>query len=122
MAKIKVILTETHINLIKNIKFEKIGDYKFGMDIYNPYGGDFLFEDLAMIFGIWDKFTPGTEYDFDGKKYGYDVEKDMLEHHNYIIENIDLIFIILKQHITTGIKPGVYSTTSGKMDWKYNEK
>jgi hypothetical protein len=40
MAKIKVILTETHINLIKNIKFEKIGDYKFGqngIDIFCKY-------------------------------------------------------------------------------------
>lgn len=121
MAKIKITLNERHIDLIKNIKFEKIGDYKFGMDIYNPYGGDFLFEDLAMIFGVWNEFTPGTEYDFDGKKYGYEVEKNMLEHHNYIIENIDLIFSIIKQNLTTGIKQGSYTTVSSKIDWKYSE-
>jgi len=122
MAKIKLTLTENHILLIKNFKFAKVDDYKINLDIYSPYGGDYLMEDLALILGKWDKFTPGTENDYDGKKYGLDVETEMLSTHMYLVDNIDFIMSLLLQFIEIGLKPGIYSTISYKIDWKYSEK
>jgi len=121
MAKIKITLTEDHIMLIKNFKFKQIDDNNASIDIYNPYDGTFLMEDLALIFGKWDKFTPGTENDYDGKKYGLEVETEMLEYHTYIVDNIEYILSIIIQFVGEGIKPGVYSTIDYKLDWTYSE-
>ena len=121
MAKIKLKLTEDHIRLIKNFKFIKVNDYKIDLDVYSPYGGDNLMEDLAIILGKWENFTPGTENDYDGKKFGFEVETEMLETHMYLVDNIDFIMSLLLQFIEVGLKPGFYSTISYKIDWKYSK-
>ena len=121
MAKIKLKLEKEHIQLIKHFKFQKIDDYKITLDSWSPYGGDYLMEDLALIFGYWDKHTPGTELDFDGKKYGLEIETEMLEYHTYLVDNIGLIINLIIQFINTGLKPGIYSTIDYKLDWKYEE-
>lgn len=122
MAKIKLILTENHIKLIKHFKFEKFDDYKIGLDFYSPYGGDYLMEDLALIFGKWDKFTPGSENDYDGKKFGIEAETEMFGYHTYVIDNIEFIISLILQFIEIGLTPGIYSTIDYKLDWKYSEK
>jgi len=121
MAKIKLNLTSDHIKLIKNFKFTKIDDYKLSLDVWSPYGGDNLMEDLAIILGKWNDFTPGTENDFDGKKFGLEVETEMLALHTYVVDNIDYIISLIFQFIEVGLKPGIYSTISYKIDWKYGE-
>jgi len=121
MAKITLKLEEKHIQLIKHFKFGKIDDYIMNIDMWNPYGGDYLMEDLALIFGYWDKHTPGTELDFDGKKYGFDIETEMLGYHTYVADNIGLIINLIFSFIETGLKPGIYSTIDYKLDWKYSE-
>lgn len=121
MAKIKITLTKEHIKLINSFKFNSFNDQQFGFDTINPYGGDYLFEDLALILGYWDKHTKGTENDFDGRKYGLDVENKMLELHTYIMDNIDYIISIIWQNLEQGIKPGIYTTNSNKNEWIYYE-
>lgn len=121
MAKIKLKLEEKHIDLIRNFKYEIINDYKVGVDIYNPYRGSHLMEDLAMIFGIWDKYTEGTENDFDGRKYGFETEKMMLDYHNYVIDNLKFILSIMSQFIDTGVKSGTYTAIDTVLDWTYEE-
>ena len=122
MSKIKLNLTNEHILLIKNFKFTKVGDYKIELDVYSPYGGDYLMEDLAIILGKWDKFTPGTETDYNGKKFGFEAETETLSYHMYLVDNIEFIMSLLVQFIGVGLKPGIYSTINYKIDWKYSEK
>lgn len=122
MGKIKIKLTENHIKLIQNFKFEKIDDYKFGVDYVNPYGGSFLMEDLALILGYYDKYTEGTEFDIDGRKYGYEIEREMINLHNDIVDNIFYIFSILQNFINIGLKTGVYTCNERDLIWKFEEK
>jgi len=121
MSKINIKLDEQHIELIKHFKFEKINDYKLCVDMWNPYGGNYLMEDLAMIFGIWDKFTPGSELHYDGKKYGYDEEKKMLEYHTYLMDNIDYVLDIIFKFISDGVKIGTYSCIDYELKWSYKK-
>lgn len=122
MAKIKLKLNENHILLIKNFKFKTDGDLKNTLDGYSPYGGDHLIENLAMIFGKWDKFIPGTETYYGGRRYEEDVETEMLSYHNHVVENINYILSLMVEFIEIGLKPGTYSCIDYKLDWKYSEK
>lgn len=121
MAKIKIKLTENHIKLIKELRIEKIGDNYVGFDTIEPYGGNYLMEDLAMIFGFWDKAIDGTEKDYDGRKFGLENEKFMLDIHMYLIDNFDYILSILIQYATIGIKPGIYTAIDHNLRWDYKE-
>lgn len=122
MAKIKIELKEEHIKLIKNLKFDLKRDKDLTLDIYDPYGGNFLMEDLALILGKWDKAVKNTELDYDGRKFGLETETEMLELHSYIIENIEYIIDLILNFIDTGLKPGVYTAITNVLEWKYSEK
>lgn len=122
MGKIKIELTDKHIKLIQNFKFEKIDDYKFGVDYVNPYGGTFLMEDLALILGYFDKYTEGTQYDVDGRKYGYEVEREMIKLHTDIVDNIFYIFSIIQTFILEGLRVGFYVCNERDLQWSYSEK
>lgn len=120
MAKIKINITEDHIKLIKEFKVEKINDTYTGFDTINPYGGDYLMEDLAMILGYWDKAVDGTEKDYDGRKFGLDIEQKMLDIHMYLMNNLEFILTIITQFIMTGVKPGLYTAIDYNLHWEYN--
>lgn len=122
MAKIKIKLNENHIKLIKNFKSEIIDDYHVGFDTINPYGGQYLMEDLAMILGYWDKAVDGTENDYDGRKFGIENEQAMIEIHNYLMDNFSLILSILIQFSTNGIKPGTYASIDYNIKWALYEE
>ena len=121
MKNFKIELKEDHIKLIENFKFKHLNDYVFGVDTINPYGGDFLFEDLAIILGVWDKHVKGTEYDIDGRKYGSKLENEMISIHSYVMDNIDLIIDILFNQINTGLKSGIYTYNRTTNKWIYSE-
>jgi hypothetical protein len=122
MAKIKINLTENHIKLIKNFKVERINDIYVGVDTINPYGGSYLMEDLAMMLGYWDKAVEGTEKDYDGRKFGLDNEQEMIEIHNYVMNNMPFILSILIQFSTDIVKPGVYTSLDYNIFWEYKEE
>lgn len=122
MAKLKITLTEDHIKLIKEFRNEKIDDIYVGYDTINPYGGTYLMEDLAMILGYWDKATPKTENDYDGRKFGLENEQKMLEIHTYVMDNIQYVLSIMVQFIGTGIKPGIYTSIDNNLVWSYADK
>jgi hypothetical protein len=121
MAKIKIKLLEEHIKLIKEFRIERISDIYVGFDTINPYSGGYLMEDLAMILGYWDKVVPGTEKDFDGRKFGFENEQNMLSIHMYIMDNMEFILSIIVQFITIGIKPGNYTAIDYNLHWEFSE-
>ena len=122
MAKIKIKLSENHIKLIKNFKIETIDDYHVGFDTINPYGGQYLMEDLAMILGYWDKAVAGTENDYDGRKFGIENEQAMIEINSYLMDNFSLILSLLIQYSTTGIQPGTYVSVDYNVKWTLCEE
>lgn len=119
MAKIKINLNEKHIKLIERFVVERFNDIHVGFDSINPYGGDYLMEDLAMILGYWDKAIEGTEKDYDGRKFGLDNEIEMIKIHSYVVDNIEFILSILIQYSTTGIKAGLYTSLDNNIKWEY---
>lgn len=122
MARIKLILNENHLKLIRQFRVERFDDIKVGFDSINPYGGQYLMEDLALILGYWDKAVEGTEKDYDGRKFGIENEVEMLNVHNYVVDNIDFILSLIIQYATDGgIKPGTYTALDTQLDWKFKD-
>ena len=121
MAKIKINLNEKHIKLIERFVVERFNDIHVGFDSINPYGGDYLMEDLAMMLGYWDKAVEGTEKDYNGRKFGLDNEQEMIEVHNYLMERMTFILSILIQFATEVIKPGIYTSLDYNIFWEYKE-
>lgn len=124
MAKIKIRLNEEHIKLINNFKVERINDIHIGFDTINPYGGSYLFEDLAMILGFWDKAIENSENDFIfGRRFGIDNEKIMIDVHNYLMDNFEFILsIIIQFSCSGGVKPGLYSSVDYNINWTFEEQ
>lgn len=121
MAKIKITLTEEHIKLLKEFRNTQIDDIYVGYDTINPYGGSYLMEDIAMILGYWDKAIPGTENDYDGRKFGIENEQKMLDIHTYLMDNIRFVFSIVFQFMEIGIKPGLYTSLDNDLNWTYSQ-
>ena len=131
MAKIKVTLTDDHIALIKNFRFNKLKaqtttpwedeDRYYGVDTYGIYGGTFLFEDMAIILGKQDKMIPGTQEDVDGPKYDEDTTKYLKELDEYICMHIQDILEITHQFCITGLKPGTYTCLDYVRIWSYGD-
>lgn len=122
MAKIRIELNEQHIKLIKNFKPLIIDDYHVGYDSINPYGGDHLVEDIAMILGHWGKAIPGTERDYDGRKFGIELEQEMLELNEHLMRNFRFILSMMGQFIEEGIKEGEYTAIDTILDWTFKSK
>lgn len=121
MAKIKIKLEEPHIKLLKEFKITHINDVYVGFDTFNPYGGSYLMENLAMILGNFDKAIEGTEKDYDGRKFGLELEQEMLKLHMYLIDNFEYILSILIQFASEGIKPGTYTALDYQLIWEYKQ-
>jgi len=120
MAKIKIKLNEKHLKLIKEFKVNALNDVHVGFDTINPYGGQYLMEDLAMILGYWDKTVIGTESDYDGRKFGLENEQEMIDVHNYVMHNFEFIISIIIQFSTIGgLKVGEYSAVDYNLIWEY---
>ena len=87
MALKKLTITDEHIKLLQAIKFESFvfdGDSRngrigWGIDQYGPWGGNYPIEDIALILGHFQDAIPGTEDDYDGRKFP-------IEMHNHFID------------------------------------
>lgn len=119
----KLNLTEEHLKLLPFFYITKPNDNVIQIDKTHLYllGGHVL-EDLADILGYRDTYIKGTEMSPDGKAYPDDVEKHLLEVHNYVKDNLWLIESALHQFsYTGGLKPGVYKCKDNEYIWEHAE-
>lgn len=118
--KIKLVLTEDHIKLIKNFNFERISDKHYGLDTYGLWGGTYLYEQMANILGYQDKVIPETIESNLGARYEKEYEERMMEYDSFILENLVFIEEILHQFCDKGgLKPGIYSCIDYVRIWDY---
>ena len=118
--KLKVVLNEDLIKLIKWFNFERINDRHYGIDTYGIWGGTFLYEQMANILGYQDKIIPETMESNMGASYEKEYEDKMIEYDEYILDNLVFIEEILHQFCDVGgIKPGTYTCTDNVRIWKY---
>lgn len=132
MATIKLTLTEDILRLVSNIRFkdyQKLEDNdkreypRYAIDMNSLYGGDFVLEDVAYILGKYDQVIPDTEEDAEGPRFPEELEKYMLDLHQFIVDNLDNIEEILHQMILQGgIKPGTYKCKDWQHIWQYVEE
>lgn len=106
------IMEKNHIHL----------DSLYGIDSFNPWGGTFIFEQVALILGIHDRVIPESLEDVTGPKYPEEDTEHMKELISFIQDNLQNIEEILHQFCTEGIKEGVtYWCFNYQHIWKIEE-
>lgn len=127
MAFVKIKLTDEHLKLIENIKFEKFvfdmdtrnGRYGWGIDQYSLFGGSYALEDIALILGHWDEYIRGTENDPMGRHYPEELENHMWELYHYIWDNMEhIIRLVFYFNDKGGLTPGEYKFDTNNETWK----
>jgi len=122
----KLDLTDEHLKLIENIKFEpfifssddKNGRFGWGIDQYSLFGGTYVLEDIALILGNWDKYIRGTETDPMGRRYPDELENHMWELYYHIWQNMELIInAVLYYSNKGGLTPGKYKYNTEDESW-----
>lgn len=120
MSLIHIKLTKEHLKLINAFYLQEDGDDVVYVNKKYLYGGTHLLEDLADILGYQDSYIKGTEEDAEGKAFPDDVEKHMLEIHNYIVDNFYYIESLIHFYATKGgLKEGEYVCKDNDLIWKY---
>lgn len=117
MALIKLKLTEEHLKLIKNFKIKDVDDYTIGVDKINPYGGNFILEDIAYILGVYDKKIPNSENHYNGPVFPEELTRHMLDLHYYIVDNLYNIENLIHQFLGEPIEPGTYKAIDREQFW-----
>lgn len=126
MALKKLTVTDEHIKLLKEIKFESFvfdGDSRngrigWGIDQYGPWGGNFPIEDIALILGHWGDTIPGTENDFDGRKFPEKLHNHFLDLYEDITDNFELYFrLLIYMTDKGGLTPGTYKCNPRLNEW-----
>ena len=108
MAKIKITFTDEQIKLIKCMRFKELSETTYGLDSYSLWGGNYLYEQIALILGYADRVIPGTEEDWDGPKYPTELMEKFIELDEFILKNLVSIEDILHQFCDKGgIQAGV---------------
>jgi hypothetical protein len=127
MAFVKIKLTDEHLKLIENIKFEKFvfdmdtrnGRYGWGIDQYSLFGGSYALEDIALILGHWDEYIRGTENDPMGRHYPEELENHMWELYHYIWDNMEhIIRLVFYFNDKGGLTPGEYKFDTNNETWE----
>ena len=99
----RITLTDEHIKLIKNIKFEAFEfedmpnkkHIGWGIAQYSLFGGTFAMEDISRIIGIWDRHIPGTEESYLGADFPEEDKNHMWQLYNDIVDNMEYIISLL---------------------------
>lgn len=126
MAIKKLTLTQDHIMLVKNLKFEKfkfkndsdLARFGWGIDQYNMFGGTFVLEEVAQITGHFDDFIPGTETSSTGREYPQDLENYMWNIYQYLMDNLEYIESLVHTYaIENGLTPGTYKCIDREKIW-----
>jgi hypothetical protein len=126
--KLKVTLTEDMIKLISCLQF---GEFKqidddstdkqvfYALDMNSLYGGNFIFEDVSRILGLYDKRIENSEELSTGPVFPQEIEDYMWETHGYIVENLPYIEQIVHQFCYRGgITPGTYVSKHNELIWR----
>lgn len=131
MAILRVTLTEDMLKLISRINFMEFpvsrddeSDSKelltWGIDLRSLYGGCFVFEDISMILGVYDKRIEGTENNAMGPEFPKDLTDYMWEMHSYIVEHLQDVEELVHQFCNRGgLKPGTYKCKSNERIWEF---
>ena len=126
MALKKITITDEHIKLLQAIKFESFvfdGDSRngrigWGIDQYGPWGGNFPIEEIALILGHYGDHIPGTENDFDGRKYPEDMHNHFIDLYYFVTENMEYLFHLLIYYTDKGgLTPGTYKCNPRIREW-----
>ena len=120
--KISINLTDEQIKLIKNLRYIKFDDNRYGVDNYAPwaYGGSSIFEDMALILGFGDKIIPETRESPFGAICEETTQRHLEELDAFFIDHMVDIEEILHQMVDSGgIKPGKYTCLDNVRIWKY---
>lgn len=120
MAIKHIKLTKEHLKLIPFFFEQEEGDNKIVYDKTHLYSlGNHLEEDLADILGYHDSYIKGTEEDPDGKAFPDDIEKHMLEVHNYIVDNFYYIESLIHFYVIRGgLTEGEYKCKENDLIWE----
>ena len=131
MALLKVTLTEDMLKLISRICFQQVPNeaefeskdkVTWGIDFASLYGGNFIFEDVSYILGIYDRHVPGTEFDALGPRFSQEDEDYMWGIHSYIVEHIQDIEELVHQFVNKGgLVPGTYVCKVNERIWQFKE-
>ena len=126
MAIKKLNLTEDHLRLISNIKFEKftfsqtpeIEHFGWGIDQWNLFGGTYVLEDVSIIIG---KYDLAIEVDgANGPRFNIELENYMWELYEYICDNLTFIMSLVLQYSTKGgLKVGTYKCIDYELNWEF---
>lgn len=122
----KITLTEEHLALIRNIRFEAF-DFEpssvnsrigWGIDQYSLFGGTYYLEDAAIILGCYDQMIPGTKDDPLGPDFPKELKDHLWDLYDYIWMNIEYILsLVLFYSSKGGLKPGTYKCKSTEKIW-----
>ena len=126
MALKKLTITDEHIKLLQAIKFESFvfdGDSRngrigWGIDQYGPWGGNYPIEDIALILGHFQDAIPGTEDDYDGRKFPTEMHNHFVYLYEDVTENMEYLFSLLIFYADKGgLTPGTYKCNPRIKDW-----
>ena len=126
MALKKLTLTDEHVKLLQAVKFESFvfdgnsrnGRIGWGIDQYAPWGGNFPIEDIALILGHWEDTVPGTENDYDGRKFPVELHNHLVDLYEDITENFELYFkLLIYLSDKGGLVPGEYKCNKRLNEW-----
>ena len=85
----------------------------------SPFGGEFVYEDIAGILGYQEYAIPETIEDPDGIKYEDSKMEYMKEIYIYIVEHFTEIEEIVHQFATSGVKCGNYKAPRSLHIWEF---
>ncbi len=126
MALKKLTVTDEHVKLLQAVKFESFvfdgdsrnGRFAWGVDQYGPWGGNFPIEDIALILGHWEDTIPGTENDWDGRKFPEELSMHFYDLYDDITENFEDYFkLLIFMTDKGGLTPGIYKRNPRKGEW-----
>ena len=122
----RLTLTDDHIALIQNIKFEAFdyGDDKedthwgWAIDQYSLFGGAYVMQDIALILGKFDQYIKGTEESPLGRQYPKELEDYWWGLYDYIYTNMVYIISLVLWSITNGgLSAGTYKCSDDMRTW-----
>lgn len=120
--KIRIELTDEHIQLISSFRFTKITDSMVGVDTYDLYGGGNVWFDMACILNATDKIVEGTLERPFGPEFKDGYKEHLQELDEFIVSNMENIQNILHQFCKTGLKPGIYEAQDYEQIWSFKDK
>ena len=127
MAYKTIELTDDHIKLLKNIKFESFifdidsrsGRIGWGIDQYGPWGSPYPIEDIALILGHLGDAVPGSEKEISGRYFPEPLQTHFLDLYDDITENMEYMFSLLIAFTDKGgLTPGKYRCHPRLKDWE----